>query len=210
MWIQDSSWKTCRERWMIGTGSERESWRSVLATRDDDDDRKLFYISFWPIYRTLTSTTTPGQGGHRSNDIEGVIYIPQRPKTYARDVLLLYWVTVNIFSVHMCMCVCMCVCVRKYDWIPDIAVTYIWFLVLLLMLWWMCICVHQCVCVWVSVCDVKLFIIRPYFNHKWNCFEILVLFKTNTLTITHAHTHIHACAHTHTQTYIYIYIYIYI
>ena len=38
--IQDIIWKTSREQWMIETGSERVSGRSVLAARHDDDDYK--------------------------------------------------------------------------------------------------------------------------------------------------------------------------
>ena len=36
--IQDVVLKTYRERWMIVTGGRRESGRSVLAARHDDDD----------------------------------------------------------------------------------------------------------------------------------------------------------------------------
>ena len=36
--IRNVAWKTCRERWTIGTGDERVSGRTVLAARYDDDD----------------------------------------------------------------------------------------------------------------------------------------------------------------------------
>ena len=36
--IQDVAWRTSRERWMIETGGEKGSGRSVLAARHDDDD----------------------------------------------------------------------------------------------------------------------------------------------------------------------------
>ena len=35
---QDVAWKTYREPWMIETGGERESGRSVLMVWHDDDD----------------------------------------------------------------------------------------------------------------------------------------------------------------------------
>ena len=34
---QDLVWKTCWEQWMIGTNGEKESGKSMLATRLDDD-----------------------------------------------------------------------------------------------------------------------------------------------------------------------------
>ena len=34
----DIVWRTSRERWMIGTNGERESGKSLLAVRHDDDD----------------------------------------------------------------------------------------------------------------------------------------------------------------------------
>ena len=34
---QDVIWKTCRERRMIGTDGEKESWKFVSAARFDDD-----------------------------------------------------------------------------------------------------------------------------------------------------------------------------
>ena len=36
--IQDLALKTSQERWIIETGSERGSGRSVLAAQHDDDD----------------------------------------------------------------------------------------------------------------------------------------------------------------------------
>ena len=36
--IQDVALKACRERWMIETGGEKGSGRSVLVARHDDDD----------------------------------------------------------------------------------------------------------------------------------------------------------------------------
>ena len=36
--IQDIALKTSREQWMIETGGERGSGRSVLAVQHDDDD----------------------------------------------------------------------------------------------------------------------------------------------------------------------------
>ena len=38
VWTLDVVWKTCRERWMIGTDIERESGRSMLSAGHDDDD----------------------------------------------------------------------------------------------------------------------------------------------------------------------------
>ena len=35
---QDLEWKICQERYIIGTGGERESGKSVLEARFDDDD----------------------------------------------------------------------------------------------------------------------------------------------------------------------------
>ena len=35
--IQDEEWKTCQERWTIGTSGDRESEKSVLAARHNDD-----------------------------------------------------------------------------------------------------------------------------------------------------------------------------
>ena len=47
---QNIVWKTCRERWMIGTGEEREPGKSVLSGRlddndDDDDDNVRFSLN---------------------------------------------------------------------------------------------------------------------------------------------------------------------
>ena len=39
--IQDVALKTSRERWMIETGGEIGSRRSVLAARHDDDDDEI-------------------------------------------------------------------------------------------------------------------------------------------------------------------------
>ena len=36
--IKDVAWKTCRERWTIGTNGERVTGKSVLAARHNDDD----------------------------------------------------------------------------------------------------------------------------------------------------------------------------
>ena len=42
VWTQDVVWKTCQERWVIGTDGERErekeSRKSVLSAWFDDDD----------------------------------------------------------------------------------------------------------------------------------------------------------------------------
>ena len=35
---QDVVWKTCRERWMIGTDREKQSEKPMLLVRLDDDD----------------------------------------------------------------------------------------------------------------------------------------------------------------------------
>ena len=35
--------------------------------------------SIWPIERTLSGATTPGQSGPRSNDNKGILCIPQNP-----------------------------------------------------------------------------------------------------------------------------------
>ena len=40
-------------------------------------------ISFWPIDGTLTNTTTPGQNRPGSNDVHGMLHIPQSSKTGA-------------------------------------------------------------------------------------------------------------------------------
>ena len=42
--IQDVAWETFRQRWSIKTGSERESGKSMLAARHDDDDDIYIYI----------------------------------------------------------------------------------------------------------------------------------------------------------------------
>ena len=39
--------------------------------------------SIWPVDGTVTDTTTPDQNGVRSNENEGVLYIPQSPKNGA-------------------------------------------------------------------------------------------------------------------------------
>ena len=43
--------------------------------------RKGLNSSFLPIDGTLTGTTTPGQSGVWSNCNEGVLHIPQSPRT---------------------------------------------------------------------------------------------------------------------------------
>ena len=54
--VQTQIWKTCRERWLIGTYEERESRKSVLSAWLDDDNihtRILIYInsrSYTQIY----------------------------------------------------------------------------------------------------------------------------------------------------------------
>ena len=47
---QDLTLKTCQKRWIIGRSGERESWISGLATRHDDDDDELYYITFNYLY----------------------------------------------------------------------------------------------------------------------------------------------------------------
>ena len=56
--------------------------------------------SIWPIYGTLTATTTPGQNGPESNDNEGVHHIPQSSRTglSPSDAVLCY--------IHNTLCVC--------------------------------------------------------------------------------------------------------
>ena len=41
--IQDVTWKTCQERWMIETGGQRGSGKSVLAAQHDDDELANHY-----------------------------------------------------------------------------------------------------------------------------------------------------------------------
>ena len=43
---QDVVWKTCLERWLIGTNGERESEKSVQAVQLDDDDEMINTICF--------------------------------------------------------------------------------------------------------------------------------------------------------------------
>ena len=45
--IQDVAWKTDRDRWTIETSGERESGKSMLAARHDNDD---IYIYIYNIY----------------------------------------------------------------------------------------------------------------------------------------------------------------
>ena len=75
--ILDGAQKTCQRRWTIGKSSERGSGISVLAARHDDDDDDWYAVmSIWPIDRTLSGATTPGQIGPGSNWNKGVLCIP--------------------------------------------------------------------------------------------------------------------------------------
>ena len=50
--IQDLAWKTCWERWTIGTNGKRGSRRSVLAARHDDNIYHyilVYHASFWDL-----------------------------------------------------------------------------------------------------------------------------------------------------------------
>ena len=42
---------------------------------------KIPSSSIWPINKTQSDATTPGQSGPGSNSNEGTLYIPQIPKT---------------------------------------------------------------------------------------------------------------------------------
>ena len=53
---QDVVYKTCWEQWMIGINGERNSGKSVLAARLDDDGSKfklMFYILDFYFIATL-------------------------------------------------------------------------------------------------------------------------------------------------------------
>ena len=43
----------------------------------------MFNRCIWSIHRTLTGIIPPGQSVHRTNDIEGVHHISQKPSTEA-------------------------------------------------------------------------------------------------------------------------------
>ena len=65
--IQDIALKTYWEQWMIETGDERGSGRSMLAARhddDDDDDKKdlaLNDLKWLMCYKTKPNQTKPNQ-----------------------------------------------------------------------------------------------------------------------------------------------------
>ena len=58
--IQDVAWKTCWERWMIGTSGERGSGRSVLAVWHDDDDLLMdVWFLRWEVSGRTTEVLLP-------------------------------------------------------------------------------------------------------------------------------------------------------
>ena len=59
--------------------------------------------SIWPIDRTLSGTTTPGQGGPKSNGNERIRHISQISKALPSNGLISH-------AGHLCVCVCVCVC----------------------------------------------------------------------------------------------------
>ena len=50
MLIQDIALKTSWEQWMIETGGERGSGKSVLAVQHDDDDEFKNCVNFYDIH----------------------------------------------------------------------------------------------------------------------------------------------------------------
>ena len=89
--IQGVALRTCRKRWMIGRGGERGSGISMLAARQDYDDKfasfffytqlnvkkvlfqtiqfsiSIQFSSIWPIDWVLSGATTPAQRGPGSD-----------------------------------------------------------------------------------------------------------------------------------------------
>ena len=51
--------KTSRKRWMIETGGERESGRSMLAAQHDDDDDIYIYIYIYIYICRKTDNNDP-------------------------------------------------------------------------------------------------------------------------------------------------------
>ena len=53
--------------------------------------KKPWFSSIWPIDRTLSGATTPGQNGPGSDGNEGVLCIPQNPSiTWPSDCFVSY------------------------------------------------------------------------------------------------------------------------
>ena len=117
--------------------------------------------SIWPVDRTLSRATSPGQSGPGNNGNEGVLRIPQSScitgaalsdcfVSYLEHSLGESYPSAEMQSVYstaqptyMCTCmyiyiyiyVCVCVCVCMYVWVCLYIYIYV------------CVCVCVCVCV---------------------------------------------------------------
>ena len=72
--IWDVALRTGQERWTIGRSGERGFGISVLAARQNDGE--MSKSSIWPIDRTLSGATTPGQSEPGSDGNGGIVCIP--------------------------------------------------------------------------------------------------------------------------------------